>query len=129
MKYLGFVLLVLSGYVMAEEVYYCSDNTNGANGFRKIDGQYTKVNFKEDKFKFNLFSIKDKSYIKIDDGGLFHCSINWGIKHHSCVDEFHNGDYFSFNQDNGRYIMFEGFGYVFGTKDSVMTRIGTCTKF
>ena len=44
MKYLGFVLLVLSGYVMAEEVYYCSDNHNGANGFKKIDGQYKQVN-------------------------------------------------------------------------------------
>jgi len=33
MKYLGFVLLVLSGYVMAEEVYYCSDND--ANGLIK----------------------------------------------------------------------------------------------
>jgi len=27
MKYLGLLLLVLSSYVMAEEVYYCSDNT------------------------------------------------------------------------------------------------------
>ena len=45
MKYLGFVLLVLSGYVMAEEVYYCSDNHNGVSGFKKIDGQYKQVNF------------------------------------------------------------------------------------
>ena len=40
MKYLGLVLLVLSSNVMAEEVYYCSDNTRGVTGFQKKDGQY-----------------------------------------------------------------------------------------
>ena len=54
MKYIGFVLLVLSGYVMAEEVYYCSDNTNGAIGFKKIDGQYTRGSFPEEKFKIKV---------------------------------------------------------------------------
>ncbi len=55
MKYLGFVLLVLSGYVMAEEVYYCSDNHNGANGFykNKKTGQYEQSGFIESKFKIS----------------------------------------------------------------------------
>jgi hypothetical protein len=131
MKYLGFLLLVLSGYVMAEEVYYCSDNTNGAVGFHKKDGQYKQTNFYESKFKMKLQD--DGNIVIIEDDGyknLYLCSILGGDNERkSCVHQYTNGSLFNFNQDNGRYIMFEGFGYVFGTKDSVMTRIGTCTKF
>jgi len=131
MKHLGFVLLVLSGYVMAEEVYYCSDNTNGATGFNKKDGQYKQTNFYESKFKMKLQD--DGNIVIIEDDGyknLYLCSILGGDNERkSCVHQYTNGSLFNFNQDNGRYIMFEGFGYVFGTKDSVMTRIGTCTKF
>jgi hypothetical protein len=47
----------------------------------------------------------------------------------SCVHEYHNGVHFNFNLDNGRYIWFKGYGYVFGDSDSVSTHIGTCTKF
>ena len=133
MKYLGAVLLVLSGYVMAEEVYYCSDNHNGANGFHKNEktGQYERSGFTERKFKMKL---QDDGNIAISEDGytdVFSCFLlsetplgDWL----GCIQKYHHS-HFNFNQDNGRYIMFEGFGYVFGTKDSVMTRIGTCTKF
>ena len=139
MKYLGFVLLVLSGYVMAEEVYYCSDDW--ATGFNKIDGQYKRVNFTPQKFKMKL---QDDGNIVVDTGGqdpnpifnrdLYFCSTPYqGNPQHknnkSCVHEFSNGWYFNFNPDNGRYIWFFGSGYVFQNVDDVITRIGTCTKF
>jgi hypothetical protein len=139
MKYLGFVLLVLSGYVMAEEVYYCSDNDNGANGFKKIDGQYKSGLFEEKKFKMKL---QDDGNIAISERGdtrLYFCfTIYPSLPRHSvgngksCVNEFYNGEYFNFNQDNGRYIKISAVGYVYGgddNSDSVTTRIGTCTKF
>ena len=135
MKYLGFVLLVLSGYVMAEEVYYCSDND--ANGFwkNKETGQYERSGFHEDKFKMKL---QDDGNIAISDGGdtgLYLCSTPGNghstkmLNNKSCVHEYHNGVHFNFNLDNGRYIWFKGYGYVFGDSDSVSTHIGTCTKF
>ena len=137
MKYLGFVLLVLSGCVMAEEVYYCSDNTNGATGFKKKDGQYKQTNFYEKKFKMKL---QDDGNIAIAEPRLssgrwlYICSTPYEgrynqEKNKSCVEKNSNGEYFNFNQDNGRYVLVEGSGYVFGNNDSVMTRIGTCTKF
>ena len=133
MKYLGFVLLVLSGYVMAEEVYYCSDNTNGATGFWKNEktGQYERSGFNESKFKMKLQD--DGNIVIIEDDGyknLYFCSILGGDNERkSCVHQYTDGSLFNFNQDNGRYIMFEGFGYVFGVSDTVAAHIGTCTKF
>jgi len=131
MKYLGFVLLVLSSYVMAEEVYYCSDNTRGSTGFKKKDGQYKQTNFYEDKFKMKLQD--DGDIVIIEDDGyknLYLCSILGGNNERkSCVHQYNNGSLFNFNQDNGRYIWFSGFGYVFGDGDSVLIHIGTCTKF
>ena len=132
MKYLGAVLLVLSGYVMAEEVYYCSDNHNGANGFKKIDGQYKQVNFTPQKFKMKL---QDDGNIAIENShmesgkDLYLCSPVGYDHRSSCENEYHSGELFNFNQDNGRYIWFSGFGYVFDNEDTVSTRIGTCTKF
>jgi len=138
MKYLGFVLLVLSGYVMAEEVYYCSDNHNGANGFYKNEktGQYERTGFTEKKFKMKL---QDDGNIAIENSALksgselYLCSPTYGgfygMNEKSCVGTDHNGYYLNFNQDNGRYILFTGVGYVFSDKDSVSTHIGTCTKF
>ena len=139
MKYLGFVLLVLSGYVMAEEVYYCSDNHSGANGFwkNKETGKYERSGFTEKKFKMKL---QDDGNIAIDNPNisagkdLYLCSTPYqGLLKHknnkSCAVEYHDGSYFNFNPDNGRYIRFSGFGYVFENSDSVTTRIGTCTKF
>jgi len=137
MKYLGFVLLVLSGYVMAEEVYYCSDNHRGSTGFKKKDGQYNQTNFHEEKFKMKL---QDDGNIAIENTALksgkdiYLCSTPFkdtipkykNMK--SCVYEHHNGELFNFNQDNGRYNWYSGGGYVFHG-DSVSTRIGTCTKF
>jgi len=155
MKYLGFVLLVLSGYVMAEEVYYCIDNTNGVNGFKKIDGQYTSVNFKEDKFKMKL---KDDGDIVIDNSrfkgayDFYSCSMPYQKaseffrafetntlnatssaieKYKSCEQKSDTGFHFNFNPDNGRYVLFKGSAYVFDNTENteVVTRIGTCTKF
>jgi hypothetical protein len=140
MKYLGFVLLVLSGYVMAEEVYYCSDNTGMATGFKKKDGQtgqYERSGFNESKFKMKL---QDDGNIAIAEPGLssgrrlYICSTPYEgrqnmEKNKSCVEEYHSGYHFNFNQDNGRYILFQGSGYTFSKDDSVIARIGTCTKF
>ena len=137
MKYLGVLLLVLSGNVMAEEVYYCSDNY--ANGFQKKDGQYKAVNFTDEKFKMKL---QDDGNIVIDQSGtgrgkdLYLCSTpyedvfpgkykNWK----ACAYKFNNGELFNFNVDNGRYVLIQGTGYVFNDGDSVTTTIGTCTKF
>ena len=131
MKYLGIVLLVLSGYVMAEEVYYCSDNTNGHNGFNNKDGQYKAQLFTESKFKMKL---QDDENIKIEND-LYICSTPYGGRFpedknkKSCVHELLNGWFFNFNQDNGRYVKLSGSGYVFFGNDSVSTHIGTCTKF
>ena len=139
MKYLGFVLLVLSGCVMAEEVYYCIDN--GVNGFTKRGGQYQQQNFRNNKFKMKL---QDDGNITIlsDDGYTWSYSclspyryssdfeLNQKYKDmKSCVHESHIGYYFNFNPDKGRYVLFKGLGYVFGDGDSVVTKIGTCTKF
>ena len=135
MKYLGFVLLVLSSYVMAEEVYYCSDDW--ATGFKKKDGQYKQMNFHGEKFKMKL---QDDGNIVIENPivqsgkELYLCSTPYQGKHNmgknkSCVTETHDGYHFNFNPDNGRYILFSGFGYAFDDGDDVVTRIGTCTKF
>jgi hypothetical protein len=136
MKYLGFVLLVLSGYVMAEEVYYCSDNTNGANGFKKKEGRYTRVNFKENKFKMKLQDDGNIVIAKLHGIDVpFFCGVPYDGKYpedknsKSCLDTKYSGIFFNFNADNGRYVLLEGFGYVFSTNDSVSTSIGTCTKF
>ncbi len=137
MKYLGVLLLVLSGNVMAEEVYYCIDIA--ANGFKKEDGQYKNSRFTKDKFKMK---IQDDGNIAIESPGtkrgkdLYLCSTpyidtfpdrdkNWK----SCVDEDNNGYLFNFNLDNGRYVWVKGDGYVFHDDDDVLTQIGTCTKF
>ena len=144
MKYLGFILLILSGYVMAEEVYYCSDND--ANGFNPKNGVYKPTLMVLKKFKMKL---QDDGNIAIQDDGniaiaeprlesgrwLYICSPpfkgyrNEMTNNKSCVHEDHNGEYFNLNLDNGRYIRFSGFGYVFHNNDSVSTQIGTCTKF
>ncbi len=132
MKYLGFVLLVLSGYVMAEEVYYCSDNTRGATGFweNKETGQYERSGFKEHKFKMKL---QDDGSIVISQDGItdvFFCfpvsktPLGDGL---GCTHRY-NHSHFNFNQNNGRYILFSGFGYAF-SDDTVTAHIGTCTKF
>jgi hypothetical protein len=132
MKYLGFVLLVLSGYVMAEEVYYCSDSVDGVGYYPKENGNYDTSYFRPTKFKMKL---QDDGNIAISDGGgadIYLCSTP-SIPNHknnkSCVNEYSNGHYFNFNPDNGRYIKFRGFGYSFNNRDSVSTHIGTCTKF
>jgi len=115
---------------MAEEVYYCSDNTNGATQFKKKDGQYKRIGFIEKKFKIKL---QDDGNIAISDGDeakQYYCSTLIGAEYKnfkSCVHKYHNG--YHLNQDNGRYILFYGFGYVFSNSDSVITSIGTCTKF
>ena len=145
MKYLGFILLILSGYVMAEEVYYCSDND--ANGFNPKNGVYKPTLMVLKKFKMKL---QDDGNIAIQDDGniaiaeprlsngrwLYICSTPYEgrqsmEKNKSCVEEDNNGYYLNFNQHNGRYVRFSGFGYVFDNSDSdgVITRIGTCTKF
>jgi hypothetical protein len=141
MKYLGFVLLVLSGYVMAEEVYYCSDNHRGSNGFYKNEktGQYERSGFNESKFKMKL---QDDGNIAIANPDrpsgrdLYLCSTPYKgyptlemPNNKSCVSKSHNGYYFNFNQDNGRYVLFSGSGYVFNNSDGASIRIGTCTKF
>jgi len=135
MKYLGVLLLVLSGNVMAEEVYYCSDNY--ANGFTNEDGQYKPVNFTNEKFKMKLQDDGNIAIAKpdrISGRELYLCSTVYNnalpefkaMK--SCVNEFNNGKFFNFNQDNGRYVLFYGFAYGFNNEDTVSTRIGTCTK-
>jgi hypothetical protein len=137
MKYLGIVLLVLSGYVMAEEVYYCSDNTNGANGFHLKDGRYQRQVFTVSKFKMKLQDDGNIAIARPDmESGkdLYLCSTPYKYipkfkNKKSCVSENHEGYYLNFNPDNGRYILFEGFGYVFADGDDVTTNIGTCTKF
>jgi len=96
-----------------------------------------------EKFKMKL---QDDGGIVIENGGqdpnpkfnkdLYLCSTPY--KHipkfknkESCVSEHHSGLLFNFNPDNGRYILFEGFGYVFDDFETVPveTHIGTCTKF
>jgi len=146
MKYLGFVLLVLSGYVIAEEVYYCSDNhngangANGANGFYKNEktGQYEQAGFTEKKFKMKLQgdgNISIANPDRLNGKDLYFCSTLFNDilpkykNMKSCVAELHNGYYFNFNTGNGRYIFFRGHGYVFSDGDTVSTNIGTCTKF
>ena len=138
MKYLGFIWLVMSGYVMAEDVYYCSDN-NSAGSLKNEEGQYKQANFHAKKFKMKL---QGNGNIVIADPGigrdaLFICSAvspdlqdeSPEYKHHkSCVKEHYTGHHFNFNVDNGRYVWLKGSGYVFNT-NAVVLSIGTCTKF
>ena len=128
--------MVLSGNVMAEEVYYCSDID--ANGFRDANGKYIRAGFNNWRFKMKL---GDDGNITIENpdipGGkhLFLCSMVFDghvqrhKTHKTCVSDMHGGYLFNFNPDNGRYVWFQGFGYAFDNGDSVSTRIGTCTKF
>ena len=132
MKHLGFVLLVLSGCVMAEEVYYCSDDDS--NGFVEKNGVYKSTLMSLRKFKMKL---GDDGHLAIDNGGTtsFYYCLALGGKYKnskSCtgiVGKYPSGTYFNFNPDNGRYIRFSGFGYVYANEDTVGTEIGTCTKF
>ena len=131
MKYLGFVLSVLSGCVMAEEVYYCSDSVDGVGYYQKENGNYDTAYFRPTKFKMKLQD--NRNIVIISDDGykdLYLCSIlGENNERKSCVHQYTNGSLFNFNQDKGRYIMFKGFGYVFGVSDTVTAHIGTCTKF
>ena len=128
--------MVLSGNVMAGEVYYCSDVD--ANGFFPENGKYKAANFTDRKFKMKL---RDDGHIDIENPKLksgledYICSTVYNnilpaykaMK--SCALESNNGNLFNFNPDNGRYTWFRGGGYVFNNEDTVSTRIGTCTKF
>ncbi len=135
MRFLGFLLLVVSAYAMAEEVYYCTDNHNGANGFANEDGEYKRTGFIESKFKMKFQDDGDIVIAEETGNTLYFCATPYGrvipetknLK--SCVSNYHNGYYFNFNPDNGRYVYIQGAGYVFGGGDTVSTHIGTCTKF
>ena len=141
MKYLGFLLLVLSGYVMAEEVYYCSDND--ANGFNQKNGVYKPALITLEKFKMKL---QDDGTIAIENSGgmktyfcqppfpltLFKTTVSLDptlSSSKTCLELASKTSMLNFNHNNGRYILFDGYGYVFGDGDTVTTRIGTCTKF
>ena len=52
MKCLGIMMLVLFGYVMAGEIYQCSDYV--ATGFTGRDGQYRHTNFTKETFKMKI---------------------------------------------------------------------------
>ncbi len=135
MRFLGFLLLVVSAYAMAEEVYYCSGNHNGATGFILEDGQYKETGFKGRKFKMKFQD--DGNIVIAEETGntLYFCATPYRGLHpptknlKSCVSNYHNGYYFNFNPDNGRYVYIHGAGYVFHGGDTVSTHIGTCTKF
>ncbi len=138
MRFLGFLLLVVSAYAMAEEVYYCTDNHNGANGFSLEDGQYKETGFKVSKFKMKLQDDGNIAIAEETGNTLYFCATPYSpysglIPKHknlkSCVSNYHNGYYFNFNPDNGRYVYIHGAGYVFEGGDTVSTHIGTCTKF
>ena len=64
MKYLGFVLLVLSGNVMSEEVYYCEDYNERSVGFivntmnlKTQPRQYLENNIYKTKFQIELQTV------------------------------------------------------------------------
>ncbi len=120
---------------MAEEVYYCSDNYS--NGFSKEDGQHKPVNFTGGKFNMKL---QDDGNIAIENPNmtsgivLYLCSTPYEDvlpgeykNTKSCEHKDNIMGHINFNQDNGRYVLFYGFGYAFSI-DDVYTRIGTCTK-
>jgi len=127
---------------MAEEVYYCSDDDKGANGFRKNKqtGQYERAGFTGEKFKMklqddgNITIANEYSDPRYNTKSLYLCSTPfdgfYGMgKNKSCVYKKHSGEHFNFNQDDGKYVRFSGTGYVFDKDDDVSIQIGTCTKF
>lgn len=117
MRYLGIVLLVMSVAVIAEDVFYCSDEQKG------ID---------EKKFEMHFFEDGNVSIMLPGDykHRIYSCSFPWKEMTHykkkkSCVNDNHNGYMFNFNPDNGRYVLAKGFEYVLG-EDSVS--VGSCAK-
>ncbi len=130
--------MVLSGNVMAEEVYYCSDDY--ATGFARQGGPHEPVNFRPGKFKMKFIDIVNGNVesIAITDSvsqelGHFVCKspmVSDPIykKFKMCADVGSFGEYFNFNIDNGRYVFMKAAGYVAHT-GIVSTHIGTCTKF
>ena len=138
MKCLGIMMLVLSGYVMAGEIYQCSDYA--ATGFTGRDGQYRHTNFTKETFKMKIQDDRNISIVYSDlkypqryicftpyNGNSVAEDLNI-LSTKPCVHENQNGYYFNFNVDNGKYILFRGSGYV-SNVNSVSTRIGNCTKF
>ncbi len=139
MKYLALILIMLSSTVMAEEIYFCSDNS--ANGFKKKQGRYKATAFNPKKFGMKLL---DDGHIVInspsmDSAGLYSCikpvrftpqtlSYDISTRWKSCASS--NGYLFNFNSNNGRYVFAKGYGYVFSDNDgdSVAIRIGICTN-
>jgi len=136
MKYLGVVLLVLSGYVMAEEVYYCADYNQRSVGFKANNKtrQYLETDFYETKFQMKLQSdgnISIKIINQPNRRDLYICSFTSdghnGKAGKSCVSKTNNGNYLNFNLSNSRYVLLNGSGYVFNEHDSVSVNIGSCT--
>jgi hypothetical protein len=128
MKCLGFVLLILSGYVMAEEVYYCSSS---AVGYAEENGNYEPGYFSPIKFNMKL---QDDGNITIEnsnlrnDNDLYLCS-NYENSGACYTHKRHDGSHFIFNQDDGNYSWFKGFSYDLNDEDSSSSSMGTCTKF
>lgn len=127
MKRTVIALLTVLGTVgptMAEDVYYCVEES--ANGYHFKAGQYQKSIFTLEPFKI-LISV---GHIVLDAKGYktgFVCQTGRLGKGMSCSD----GDsfYFTYNEENGRFVRNQSFGYVRGDGDSVRNSIGTCSKF
>jgi len=139
MKYLFLILIMLSSTVMAEEIYFCSDNQ--ATGFKKKSKSYKPTTFNLQKFELkiltdNRIQINSPS---MDSSGLFRCikpirftpkKLSYDVLKHwkSCTSS--NGYLFNFNATNKRYVFAKGYGYVFSDNagDAVAIRTGTCSK-
>jgi hypothetical protein len=142
MKYLGFVLLVLSGNVMSEEVYYCEDYNERSVGFivntmnlKTQPRQYLENNIYKTKFQIELQTDGNISIKTPDEPKKkrFICSFTsegqYGKDEKSCVSESNNGDHLNYNLSNRRYVWLKGSGYVFNEVKPVSVNIGICTKF
>ena len=126
MRYLGVILWLVSMVVIAEDVYFCSDDLKG------IDKKKQKQEFLIKKFEMHIFEDGDMTLMLPGDykSRRYRCRLPWKEmssfqEKKSCVNGDHNGYMFNFNPVNGRYVLAKGFEYVFD-EDSVS--MGFCAK-
>jgi hypothetical protein len=128
MKYLGFVLLVLSGYVMAEEVYYCSDTHN----YGLQNNKLTSFGMSKNKFRVEVTNngniviettfmgrVLSQHYMCEDDDNFDKPNLK------SCITM---GSHFLFSPDTGKFVWSDSYEYVAyrGFGNEALTRVGTC---
>ncbi len=132
--YLILALLITSFLVVVNaygesEVYYCAET--GKNGFyyEEKENLYKPTKITPIKFKLSL-KINSKQIALARENGQrqsFNCTAPFSkAELLSCVMDFYH---INFNTENGRFVLFTGYGYIAGDHDSIGVSFGKCDKF